>query len=92
MRKVVRIEVATDGTDRRHRGFGIWVYLPSRMLRAYGSAGEAPGSHTGFWRTRMPADGLYGWNYRAGSLRRNVTVLAHTKRITPSPSPAGEPG
>ena len=80
MRKVVRIEVATDGTDARHRGAGIWVYFPSRMLRAYVCAGEAPGSHMGFWRTRSAADGLYGWNYRAGSLRRNVTVRAHTRR------------
>jgi hypothetical protein len=62
-------------------GGGIWIYLPGRMFRVYAVVGQAPGSHMGLWKTRMPADGLTGWNYRTGSIRRCLTVLAHTRSL-----------
>lgn len=39
--------------------------------------GAAPGSHRGVWRTRLPADGLYGVNVRIGPLRECLTLLVH---------------
>jgi hypothetical protein len=63
-------------------GGGIWLYLPDRMFRVYAVVGQAPGSHMGLWKTSLPADGLAGWNYRVGSIRRCLTVLAHTRSLT----------
>ena len=58
-------------------GAGLRVTVPGRWFRAAAFFGQAPGSHMGFWRTR--AYGLCGWNYRAGTIRRCVTVLLHTR-------------
>ena len=63
-------------------GGGAWLYLPSRMLRVWASLDTGYGSHWGLWRTSLPGDELEGWNWRGGSRRLPLTVLAHTRRIT----------
>lgn len=50
-----------------------------RWMRVALVIGTAPGSHMGFWRTDLGA--LHGWNYRIGSVRRCITVLAHTRKV-----------
>lgn len=49
--------------------------------------GSAPGSHMGLWHTDMgnwlQGGAVHGWNYRVGSLRRCVTLLAHTRKANP---------
>ena len=60
-------------------GCGLRITLPGRWFRFAAFLGEAPGSHMGFWRTRV--DGLRGWNYRAGTISHCVTVLLHERRL-----------
>lgn len=40
--------------------------------------GSAPGSHMGLWRTNYY--GIYGWNFRHGTLAKCTTYILHTKR------------
>lgn len=54
------------------------VTVRGRWIRVSLVVGSAPGSNMGLWRTRAGA--LHGWNYRVGSLRRCVTLLAHTRK------------
>ena len=53
---------------------------PQKMLRVGGVVGPAPGSHTGYWRTR--AGTVRGHNLRIGSPYAPVclTLFAHWRR------------
>jgi hypothetical protein len=59
------------------KGCGLRLTLPGRWFRVAVFYGTPPGSHMGFWRTRV--DTLRGWNYRVGTIRRCATVLLHTR-------------
>lgn len=84
MRAVIKIELQLSGSwGPSQYGGGIWLYLPGRMLRVWASVDDWHGSHWGLWRTRLPADGLDGWNWRGGPDSWPLTVLAHTRKISP---------
>jgi hypothetical protein len=75
----VTIELSGNWGPTQYGG-GIWVYLPRRMLRIWGSVDQGPPmSHWGLWRTG--SYGLAGWNWRGGSRRWPVTLLAHTRSL-----------
>lgn len=69
-------------------GGDIVVETSRRWVRIAGYFGEAPGSHMGLWHTDTGR--VHGWNYRIGSIRRCLTLLAHTRLSEPPPE--GRPG
>lgn len=62
----------------QRRLWDLRITARGRWWRTAAYLGDAPGSHTGFWRTNY--HGLRGWNYRTGSLARCLTVLVHTRQ------------
>ncbi|MCU1614520.1 MAG: hypothetical protein JWO98_2060 [Frankiales bacterium] len=74
---MIRIEI--DGGGPGQLGGDVKVQTRRRWYRLAAYLGEAAGSHTGLWRTSTGPGGPHGWNYRVGSVRRCLTVLAHTR-------------
>jgi hypothetical protein len=68
----------SDRADPQRTFWDFNLTIRGRWWRTAAFYGEAPGSHTGFWRTRAYS-GLRGWNYRVGTLLRCLTVLVHTR-------------
>jgi hypothetical protein len=83
-RGIVRTRVATL-VERLRRGelLDLTVTIRGRWFRVAAHVGAAPGSRMGLWHTDMgswlPGGAVHGWNYRIGSLRRCLTLLAHTR-------------
>lgn len=61
------------------RGGDVVVESRSRRLRLGAYYGEPPGSHIGYWRTRMGA--MRGWNLRVGKRYSGpcLTLFLHTE-------------
>lgn len=73
---MMRIELTRDWSAF-HKGGDVRLTIGKHWFRLAAYFGEAPGTHMGLWRTRTGT--VTGWNYRAGTLRRNLTVLAHKR-------------
>lgn len=81
-------KVEVDGLRRPRRlpwELGVRItdlrdYPESSMLRFHASVAPAPGSHKGYWRTRVGT--LTGHNLRLGSPHspRCLTMLVHKRR------------
>ncbi len=73
-----------EGHTSRHWpvqvGGDVQVSGARRWVRFAAYFGEAPGSNTGFWRTRWGT--MRGWNLRIGPLKRCLTLLVHTRPRT----------
>lgn len=72
------VEIHGERTPEQIGG-GIRVTVGRRWIRVAVYYGSPPGSHIGFWRTRV--GGLLGLNLRIGRryLGPCLTVLVHTK-------------
>jgi len=65
-------------SSRQRTLWNVRATVRGRWWRTAAYWGDAPGSHTGFWRTDYC--GLKGWNFRIGSLARCLTVFVHTRQ------------
>jgi hypothetical protein len=73
----MRIETFTQNNHRDHRLAEVVIETRSRWLRLVVVYGTPPGSHIGFWRTRMGDH--EGLNLRIGKrFRTCLTLMAHT--------------
>lgn len=63
---------------RRGEPVDVRCTVAGRWYRFAICFGSAPGSNMGLWHTDTGT--VHGWNYRVGSLRRCVTLLAHTRK------------
>lgn len=72
----------TPSLDYGNRGAALVVRLFGRWVRLGVAVGSPPGSHIGFWRSRM-GSGMAGWNLRVGKryIGPCVTAWVHTRPL-----------